>query len=315
MKLRRYRLTVTGLDTAPGTMSFAKLIQTLRLLEESSQKALRFAIEGTSSKVGPLPKWVQASSEFVFRGTKRGSTIVEFDAPQLGATAEEQIRQDGLWYKKPEPTDTALSILAKSVSSIEKGELESEDYDKAMLDTLMGFKQLLEQKTSVVKLIDARDSTTMFSINENAFQKMQKIQASFPAPQPIIVSGELDMLEKSTRKFKLRVEDGHVLYGRAPEGAVSLQEMKSMFGAKVTVRGIMHFTANGKPRLLEADLIRGYEEGDLLFEQLKATADLKTQMYRAKEKNRNGDIVSDIWGKWPGDESIEELLELIRDKS
>ncbi len=315
MKSKRYKFAVAGLNTRSGTITFDKLIEALQLLGEGSQKALRLAIEGTSSKVGPLPKWVQASSEFVFRGIKRGSTILEFEAPPLGETAREQIRQDGLWYSKPESEDTAISVLSQAVSAIKNGELESEKYDKAMLDTLLQFEQLLQQKTSIVKLIDIQNGTTMFAIDGDVLLKMQKISASFPAPQPMVISGELDMMEKSTRKFKLRISDGHVVSGRVSEGSVGLQELKSMWGTKVTVRGTMHFTANGKPRLLEADLFRSYEEGDLLFEQIKITGDLKTQVHVARERVRNGNIVSEIWGKWPGDESIEELLELIKDKA
>lgn len=195
-----------------------------------------------------------------------------------------------------------------------RGELESENYDKAMLETLLRFEQLLDQESSAVKLLDIKEHATLFNIDGDSIRRMHRISAAFPLPQPVVVAGDLDMMEKSTRKFKLRIADGHVVSGRVSEGSIGMNELKSMWGTKVTVRGTMHYTANGKPRLLEADLFRSFEEGDLLFEQVKATSDLKGQLHRAKERSRGGNVVSEIWGKWPGDESIDELLEMMRDK-
>jgi hypothetical protein len=199
------------------------------------------------------------------------------------------------------------------VADAAAGGLESERYDKGMLDALMGFKDFLRSEQSKV-ILNESGKRQLFAIDSASLQIMEKVRTSFPDPKLVLVAGECDMIEKSTRKFKMILSDGHVVMGKAAPDRIGLHELKNLFGSKVTVRGTMHYMANGKPRLLDAEMIRPFETGDTLFEQLSASQDLKNEVRRVRDREHDHDLVSQIWGKWPGDESIEELLELAREK-
>jgi hypothetical protein len=315
MKSVRYTFALKGLDTPSGTISFPELIDALTFLSESSQRALRLAVEGASKKTGPVPKWVAASSHFLLRGVKKGSTVLEFEAPTLHETAGVQIKQQDFWYTKPDPSDTAISILSKAVSDVTSGRSESERYDKGMLDSLLDFREFLQTKDSKIVLSEPKKHHPLLTFDSASLNTIQRVRTSFPDPRAMVVAGECDMVEKSTRKFKLIMNDGHVVMGRASGDRVAFHEMKSLFGTKVTVKGTMHYMANGKPRLLDADLIRSFEPGDGLFEELKATADLQAEIRKETTGARARNVVEDILGQWPGDEPIEELLELVHEKN
>lgn len=52
----------------------------------------------------------------------------------------------------------------------------------------------------------------------------------------------------------------------------------------------------------EADVIKPAEEGEEAFERMPTLFESDVQHFNAAP------ALQDIWGKWPGDESIDELL-------
>jgi hypothetical protein len=311
----RYTLALKGLKSPSGTISFGDLIDALSCLSESSQRALRFAVEGASTRTGPMPKWVAKSSEFLFRQIKKGSTVLAFDAPTLAETIGPRISQQDLWYATPDPEDTAVSMLSKALGELTAGGMESQRYDKGMLESIMSFRRFLEADGSQIILTESKKHRTLFSVDSSSLHEIDRVRAAFPDPQAVLVSGDCDMIEKSTRRFKLLLADGHTVLGRLAGDNPMAQNMRSLFGLKVTVRGTMNYMANGKPRLLEALMVRPFETGDSLFEEFVGTNSIEADVRGMRSTFKSGDILAGIKGRWPGDESIEELLEIIQEET
>jgi hypothetical protein len=84
--------------------------------------------------------------------------------------------------------------------------------------------------------------------------------------------------------------------------------MRDFWGKKVTIKGMVHFNPGRRVRLLEAQTIKPSEIGEEVFEKMptapKPVALFETDLHKLSV----GPALNDIWGKWPGDESIEELL-------
>ena len=97
IKTRKYELGLKGLVSPSGTISLRAMQEVCDLLLGVAERGLRLAVEGTSVKRGRLPTWLMNSLDLKLIGMKKGSTILAIEAPLLGQTAEEQIRQQDLW--------------------------------------------------------------------------------------------------------------------------------------------------------------------------------------------------------------------------
>ncbi len=138
-----------------------------------------------------------------------------------------------------------------------------------------------------------------------------------PAPRAVVVSGYLDEIGHGLRRFRLLMGGGS-LQGRLGRGNLDVELLHPLRGKRATVQGIVHFKSNGQPHFIEARRI----SGDKVFETMPVAeiggggqvADVLTGSDRigsvsrgsAKAIRRVDPLV--LWGAWPGDEPIEELL-------
>ncbi len=312
MKKLRYRVSVQGLSSPRGTISFTKLKTISGVLSEGAERALRLAIEGQSVKKGPTPAWLSKSTDFVLAGMVKGSTTLVVDAPTLGTVARDQISQTDLWDTPPKAYDTALTILSQALHDASSEILESERYDTGVLDTLLNLKQLLRDEGVSVKLISDKRPHENFVLDRANFNTIQKVKQSTPEPHAILVSGLLNTIGHSKKRFQLRMKNGETLRGKIDENLIATEQMRKFWGQQVTIKGFIHFKASGKPRFLEAHAIEASQAGDELFESI-AVPHSPTQIWtQIKAELANRDVVAEIWGKWPGDESIEQLLDMLK---
>jgi hypothetical protein len=94
----KYKLKLKGLKTPSGTISILALKDLVDTLVETAERGLRLAVQGESVKRGPVPGWLARSLDFTIIELKKGSTTLTLEAPALGETAEEQIRQQEAWH-------------------------------------------------------------------------------------------------------------------------------------------------------------------------------------------------------------------------
>ena len=309
MKTVKYKISLKGLSTERGTISFTMLSKVVDLLVNGSERALRLAVEGKSVKVGTTPAWLSQSTEFVLKKIGKGSTVLEFEAPTLKETAQERIRQQDLWYTVPEPNDTAITLLSNSIRDAEEEKMESDRYDRGMLDTLLGFRQILENDKIKIELRSRSRLKDNFTIDAVRYKNIERVRTAAPESQAVLVSGYFNVIEHSERKFTLTLENKQTVHGKIDEGLINVEEMRRMWGKKVTIKGTVHYLASGKPRMLEAHHIQARQVGDEILASLPMPVHEPQLSFLPKSGTSSKGIVHEIWGKWPGDESIEELLE------
>lgn len=306
-------MSLKGLGTPSGAISFSALRKVLDALHDGSERALRLAIEGESVRAGPIPAWITKSADFVLTGMKKGSTQLVFEAPTIGDVAPRQIQQQDLWYTVPEPGDTALTILAKSIADVRSEKLDSERYDGGVLESLLKFRQIIDDDKVKVRLTARGRPGERFTLDKMSFQAIEEIRRKTPDPQAVVLTGFLDEIGHSQRKFQLILENSQVVRGKIREQAIPLEQVRALWGKKVTVKGTLHFLPTKKPRFLDANIIQMREAGDEAFSSLTlplSTQEVVSKIYSGKIKEG---IVSDIWGKWPGQETTEQILEALRE--
>jgi hypothetical protein len=302
-----YKLKIQGLNTADGTISIRALKLLIDTLVETCERGLRLAFQGESVKPGPSPNWLVRSVDFTFTDLTNGSTCIVLDAPKLGETASDQVRQQDLWYSKPEPEDTAISLVSHSVQAVVSDNFESNAYDKGVLDGLLSFDSFFKHYGSKVTIRSRERPNETFSLSAREIGKIRELKTNLPEPLVSVISGDFDLIQDSSSKFHIAMSDGQRIPGTINHEALTVEDMRKFWGKKVTIRGTVHFHPGRRIRLLEAQSISLAQEGDTVFERIPPPIPRSLFESEIQKLNANS-ALHDIWGKWPGDESIDDLL-------
>lgn len=303
-----YQIRLKGLDSPGGTIPIKALKEICDLLLGTAERGLRLAIEGNSVRPGRLPNWLTKSLELTVTGLGKGSTVLNIEAPFLGATAKDLIRQHDFWYVVPKPDDTAFTLLAKSVHDTTAEELDSDAYDAGILDSLLQFKGFLKGSADKIELRCKSRRAENFALGDKELEKIRRLKTKTPEPRACVLSGQLDAIEHSRRRFHLVLGNGESVLGAIDTAYVGVEDLRQYWGQKATIKGIVHFRPSGRPRLIETQMIKTMAEGEEVF---NALPQVQTEAIFLKEL-KDGDVkkgwLKDVWGKWPGEEPIEELL-------
>jgi hypothetical protein len=84
--------------------------------------------------------------------------------------------------------------------------------------------------------------------------------------------------------------------------------MREFWGKSVTIKGLVHFNPGRKVRLFEAQSIKVAESGEEMFERVPKAPEPQLLFDVETSKLSAAPALEEIWGRWPGDESIDELL-------
>lgn len=308
MKNVKYKIRIKGLKTPAGSIPITALRAICELMVEGAGRALRLSVEGLSLHKGKVPHWQRLATEFTITGIEKGSTVLEVEAPELKEVIPEQIAQQNLWYKGPMPDDTAISVFSRSVLNAVSQKTEGDRYDKGVLDALISLKPVFTEYASDCDIISNERPEEHFSLNFDVLEEFKEIETKTPEPRAIVLSGLFDLIEHSEGRYKLELKDGRKIAGVVDLSLIELEQMRSFWGKQITLKGIGHFTPSGKIRFIEAHLIKPFEEGEEIFQKPQEQEKIPLLFEELRETPRGKSSIMKIWGKWPGDESIEDLL-------
>lgn len=142
--------------------------------------------------------------------------------------------------------------------------------------------------------------------------KTRKKKPALPEPQAVLLSGFFDAGAHSAKRFRLTMEDGKILKGRIDESAITVEQLRDFDGRAVTIQGVLNFNSRRKPTLLEARMITLRQAGDEILGGIKTSLSIPQVWAQVKTELSGRNTAEEIWGKWPGDESIEQLLEALK---
>ena len=309
----KYKIRIAGLQTPDGTISIKVLREVLEVLVESSERGLRLAIQGESVKRGKVPSWLSKSLDFTITGLEEGSTVLDLEAAVLGETALDKIAEQDLWYSKPAPEDTALTLLSRSVRDTTSENLESDTYDAGVLEGLLSFEPILRNFAKRIEFHSDERPQERFELGSDEIDKIRRLKTYTPEPMTFVVSGQLDMIQHSSKRFHLMIKDRQSIPGTVDPEFLSAEDLRQWWGRKVTIKGLIHFRPSRKVRLIEAQVIKPKAVGEDIFERVpvpSTTLDLFESTGRPLPTHGPP---TEVWGKWPGDESIEEILAALKE--
>lgn len=289
------------------------LYRVLGALLKTAERATRLLALGSGSARGKTPVWLRDSTDFVVTGLSRGSTIIEIDAPLLDEVAEDAFAQSDFWIAAPERGDSALDLAAEAILEAENEKSTGERFDASVLESILEFKKAVRGSGATFELQRPGKGRKAVSLSAESYKVIDTRKAELPKPQAFILSGKLDEIQHSGGRFQLVLKDGQTLPGRLHAEYLEEESLRPLWGHSVTVEGIVYFKANGKPRAIDARRIGAFEEGDQVFEYLPRVAPGLQEVLFPEliSEARRADPMK-LWGTWPGDEPIEDLLEELK---
>ena len=315
-----YKFRLCGLDEAEGQIRVDSLIRALKALVKTAESATRLAATGRSGGRGAKPRWLKAALDFTVTGLEAGSTALTIDAPRLGDVPDLDLAQQDLWLAQPSTEDTSLDLGARATAEVQSSAAPGDYFDRNVLRAILGLGRAVRTPGVRYELIPEDQAGIGFALDASTCPEIEERLHLIPAPRAFVVSGRLDEIGHGLGRFQLLL-DGGSLPGRLDRTYLDVELLRPLWGKLATVQGVVHFKSNGQARLIVARRISAHTEGDTIFETMpEVEIGVGTLADAVMEPERSSPVAGALgkamrhvdpmilWGTWPGDEPIEELL-------
>ncbi len=280
----------------------------LASLQPIVDRSVSMAFRNRGALPGPRPGWLVAASDVRFvdhRG--EDDTVLVLEAPTLGDAASELYAQQELWSTRPDPGLTALDLLGGVVREVALGNANSEAFDEPLLKSLTNFHRVFRDGIRSIRIDPHHREDPSAAITPTVVETAERFVASTPAPQRVRVAGTLDMLRRSTQSFTLKLDDGQEVRGVLNTGELGAAAEHWKAQIRVVVLGRAIYRASGQVLRLDADEIRPAPDEPTFWSRVPGPRHRKLNLspYHQPQGPKSG--LNAILGRWPGDETDEEI--------
>ena len=278
------------------------------MLQTVAGGSLRLIVEGISSKQGPKPKWLEESLDFQLSGLEKGSTKLMVEAPLLKKSLGQP--QIPLFGRSPESVmeytsiDLALESFQQAFQETDNDDL----LDKHLLKDMEKYRSLFSDSDTSIEITGHRNIKPI-AIQSQHFENIRELEEQTPPPSRVRVSGVLDLMQFSKDLIQVQTKQGTI---RAIlTSSITFEEISTYFGQNVTLDGIANFKPSGKISAIKIDKAKTASDEEEWFTRQPSPINdqLDLNRLRAEQKYKETKL-DNVIGEWPGDESIEELLEM-----
>ncbi len=304
-----YTIRTIGLDREPGAIGAEALRDLLDALLESARRAVRLVYEGVSVLPGPAPAWLRDAAEFTITALGAGSTVVGLDAPTLAGAHIEGAHHEGAPARGA--GTTAITLLARAFAAVASGGEEPGSPDRGLLAAMGAFARVVEGPARLLEIAGA--GGVLMTIDRATMEAVRALERRMPAPQAAVVSGTCDVIAELGGRFELLLDDGTRIAGRIDPAHLSVEELRALWRQPVTIQGMVHYTPTGRPRFIQASVMRQREGGEAILSDALGLASAVAEPTTAYRPVDAGPWVRALRGAWPGDEPAEELLAMLRE--
>jgi len=282
------------------------------VLLDATRGALRLRVEGKSTAPGSLPTWLRLAADFEVVGIETGSTVLVLEAPTLSEAAPGLFGQQEL-FEPIDSSDSAFGVMEQTLCAAVGERSDSVLFDQPLLSTFRRFERVLASGFVSIELTNGRKNAPRVIVNRDSVATVERLIRTTPQPQRTRLSGTLDTIRHSDRMFTLLMDDGKAAKGIA-EG-VAAEQLAGLFGQRVVVAGTAVFRPSGALLRIEADAIDAAGADAAIWSRIPTPLfrDLEAATLRLPQGPRSG--VNALIGRWPGEESEEEVAAALRELS
>ena len=324
METRNYQLKLIGINENSESINSKALKRALEALNKTAESTVRLLTTGDGRARGANPAWLNETVNFVISGIQsskiiidlkvphlnRHTTVICFNAPLLRKTADDIFEHLNLWSDRTLPDKTAVDLILLSVEDLSSENIVENYIDTSVLRSLLLFQKVCKSDNYRCEINCQEDVSKQYTLNRTLFEKIERVNSAIPEPESHIISGVLNQSLYNKNKFRISMKKNIQLFGRFSSGYFDADLLNTLWGKPVFVEGIVHFDLRRKPRFIEARKIEEQSEGDSISESVPTVAtNMPSSVFTVEElKKAKSFDISRLYGTWPGDEPIEELL-------
>lgn len=280
-------------------------------------QAVRMGFQGASTVRGQKPRWLRAMSDVRLVGVDgQDEPIIRFDAPQFGDVAEGLYSQlqMALGFPRPGPEDTGFDLLGDLLSDLAAHERDSARFDHQLLGRVLRFRRVLDGHFQQMLITARRYPSEKPAVMDKAvITTAGEFYEIIPSPVRARMVGVLDRLEASTRSFTVLLDDGARAHGVLAEGEID--ELASLFHRRVLVLGEAAFRPSGRFLRVDAEHVSLAVNELPIWSELPEPSDARVDIQTLHMPHGRKRGLAAVVGQWPGDETDEEIAELLRELS
>jgi hypothetical protein len=288
----------------------------LRAIPLAVRQSIRMAFEGRSTARGKHPHWLIAASDIrLVDLSGEDNTILRFEAPTFGEAAPELYEQKELFeLGKPAPDDTGFDALGDVLGDLSENNLDSTRFDRALLRGLMMFQRGLNGTFHEAIFTGKRYGTGQPAVlNKRVIQIAEAFSSETPKPERVRVVGTLDMIRASTQAFALKLDDGQELRGIKVAGEIG--DHKQLLEQRVLVLGKAVYRPSGRLLRVDTEEILAASPNDTFFSRMPTPSRRRLDVRKIVREQSHKSGLAAIIGKWPGDETDEQIEAALQEMS
>ncbi|MEJ7627660.1 MAG: hypothetical protein WKF35_12410 [Ferruginibacter sp.] len=302
----KYEIRLAGSDQDDGKIDLDRLVQLAQSITNIARGALQVKLVGVSNEKGRRSEKISTALKIKLSDLKKGSTILELECDSFKSTLE---GQPGDLFKleilEQLPDKTPMSLVIESFKEAMNYDEDSTFLDKSLLKKLKDFKRVFVSNDELVT-ISNQGSIPEITLRRSDFKKIGVLEDSFPEPQEIVINGVVEELKYSKLRVGIATKQGLV-------NAVLSEELEPMdiskyWGQELTIAGRMHFLPSGKPSFIYIERAFKPNEFDSYFSKPVNKLNIEQQIHKKIKHQKHTNLLGDVVGKWPGEESIEDIL-------
>lgn len=301
-----YEIKLSGTVEDDGKIDLQRLALLAQSISEIAKGALQIRLLGISNERGKKTERITNALRISLSDLKKGSTILELECEPFKKTLEGlqgNVFNSEIFEKLPD--QTPMSLVVASFNEALNYNEENNHLDKALLKRLKSFEKVFISSDEFVSIAN-QGSIAELTLSKKDFKKIQTLEESIPEPQEIIINGIVDELKYSKSRISVATDDGMVsgILGDNIEPA----EVSKFWGKKLTIAGTAHYLPGGRMSFLLIEKIFEPTASDNYFSRTTKKETAEQQILRQQKKLKYANHLSEIVGEWPGDESIDEIL-------
>jgi len=289
-----YTVNIENAKEESGKIQLDRLIKIVTSFTKISEGALKLKLFGLSNKRGRLGTDIENALSVRLIGLKNQSTALVFECDQF-KTKLESYQSD--IYETNFFNHTPISIVIWCYKSILNEEETNIFIDRPLIHNL---KELIHSFKSNDEILSIVNETDSISLTKNKIESIHSTELKIPEDRKLIINGLVEELKYS--KYRVKIKMKNELLNGYISNKIKPERLAIYWGKNITLSGIMHYGINNTKNF---EITGIHEENDDI--QFFKEIPIQSQLV---EKVAANPLLR--WkGKWPGDESLDELIDSI----
>ena len=265
---------------------------------------------------GRPPEWLQRATDVRFLDQEKDAddtTRLLFEAPRFGDVAEELYKQGQLSEEPPDPKDTAFDMFGDVLKDIADKVRDSERFDSPLLQRFGKLERPVFSRGIESITVHGHRLPTVQPprIDHQLAELAVSLLKETPKSLRVRVAGNLDMIRHSDKVYELIVGTGERIRGVWVGGEASV--LGQLWRQQVVVDGVAVFRPSGALLRVDTEGLQKAGKSDDFFSKVPTPAARSVDSKRIRQTQTSATGANAVFGKWPGDESEEQLLAVLKE--